>query len=220
MATEGCCAAISGIVIILCCATLVVNIVAIVNRGDEISLCWYVLSFFLQGCVVLRFYEEWRVLDNDVENGNKSRQLRRVRFSQALLNSAPQCILQLYIMVETWNCPSYAIASLFVSSISFVLGFYAHSPPHSSVVLSLVLFIGKLGLIISRVVLVTFSFYSFSGYLFNFLIIRIVTVVYVCIKIFGCCGCREGMLMFLGIMPYQFLRPILTSQLVVAPVML
>lgn len=202
---HGCRASIWAIFIILCCATVVVNVVAIVNRRDKISLCWYLISFLPQGCVVLRFYEEWKKLDSDIESGNKSRKLRRVRFAQALLNSAPQCILQLYIMMEMWNFPAYATASLFVSSISFVWGFNAYSPPHSSVVL----FIGKLGFIISRVVLVTFNLYSFTKYFHWFLFIRMFEVLYFvcyfvfyflccyhCIKCFGCCGRFEGQAYF------------------------
>ena len=167
-----------GIVIILFLATVLVNVVAIANRGGHIPWYCYGIAFVLQLCAVLRYFEEFSLLERE-----KSRKLLRVRFTQALFNSGPQCVLHLYIMVDTWNFSPYAIASLAVSFISLVWGFYSFSPSHRDLSNfgTGVLLIGKLGFIISRLVLLTFFIYSFAYYS-PFVLLLFSLIAYVCIQ--------------------------------------
>ena len=177
-----------GILIILFISTLFFNIVAIVNRTGNISLCFYGIAFVVQLCVVVRYVEEW-IADEDEHS--KNRKLFRVRFTQALLNSAPQCILQCYIMIELWSVPPYAVASLAVSFISLLWGFASvipsdysldvsgedDQPSQQSALCSSVLFLGQVGFLISRLVLFAFFAYSFRLYLLFVFIPRMIAVL-------------------------------------------
>ncbi|CAB4027976.1 PREDICTED: uncharacterized protein LOC106872646 [Paramuricea clavata] len=176
-----------GILGILIISTLLVNIVAIVNRAGKISPCFYGMAFVIQGCVILRYFEEWREGEDE---DRRNRKLIRLRFSQALLNSAPQCIVQFYIMVELWSLPSYAVASLAVSFISLLWGFASVTPsdyllgtseeddqPSQPLTFcSSVLFIGQVGFLISRLVLFSFFAYSFRHYLLFVFSVRMIVV--------------------------------------------
>ena len=195
-----------GILIILFFATIFVNIAAVANRGGLIPWYCYGVAFILQLCPVLRYFEEWYLLDRE-----KNLQLLRVCFTQALFNSGPQCILHGYIMVETGNFPSYAIASLAVSFISLVWGLYSFSPSHLelSTFGASLLVVGRLGFIISRLVLLTFFLYSLAYYsplvfaLFILIashcilyLIQYLFCCYLCVKFCECCenankyGCK------------------------------
>jgi hypothetical protein len=200
-----------GILGILFIATLLVNIVAIVNRAGKISPCFFGMAFVIQVCVILRYFEEW--LEGEDED-SRNRKLIRLRFSQALLNSAPQCILQCYIMVELWSLPPYAVASLAVSFISLLWGFASvtpsdyllgtseedDQPSQPSTLCSSVLFIGQVGFLISRLVLFSFFAYSFRHYLLFVFSARMIVVhffayglvlylvfCHFCIQCFDCC---------------------------------
>ena len=209
--TRECCSSVLWVLLILVCATFLVNIVTITNRRGEFSFCWYGAAFILQLCVVVRYFEEWKMLKNDIENDNKSRKLLRVRFTQALFNSGPQCILHGYIMVETWNFPPYAIASLAVSFISLVWGFYSFSPSHPEVSTfgASILVMGKLGFIISRLVLLTFFAYFFGPFFsllfgprilvaqFSVYILAVYLLCcYIFVEFFNCCGDVKTMTFF------------------------
>ena len=147
------------------------------------------------------------MLKNDIENDNNCQKLLRVRFTQALFNSGPQCILHGYIMAETWDFPPYVIASLAVSFISLVWGLYSFSPSHPEVSTfgASILVMGKLGFVISRLVLLTFFLYSFGPFLSVLFGPRILVVqfsayffamyflcCYLCVKFWDCCGDVES----------------------------
>ena len=181
-----------GILVVLFFATVFVNIVAIRNRGGLIPRYCYGLAFILQLCPVVRYFEEFYLLDRE-----KSLKLLRVRFTQALFNSGPQCILHGYIMVLTWNFPPYAIASLAVSFISLVWGLYSFplSHPELSTFDASILIVGKLGFIISRLVLLTFFLYSLAYYsplvFAPFILISIHCILYLTQYLFCCYLCVE-----------------------------
>ena len=164
-----------GIFVILVFATIFVNVVVIANRGGNIPWYCYGIAFFFPLCAVLRYLEEFSLLERE-----KSRKLLRVRFTQALFNSGPQCILHGYVMIEFWDFPPYAIASLVLSFISLLWGVYSFTPAHPDLSNfgTGVLLIGKLGFIISRLFLVTFFIYSFYYYSPLALVLFILIVFY------------------------------------------
>ena len=205
--TSGCCSSVWWILPILVFGTFLVNIVTIVNRRGKISFGWYGVAFLLQLGVVLRYFEEGKMLEEDMDNDKKSRKLLRVRFTQALFNSGPQCILHGYILMETWDFPAYIIVSLVVSFMSLVWGFYSFSLSHPDLSKfgTSVLVIFKLGFIISRLVLLSFFLYFFgaflpalfgprvlvlqlSAYFFAFYLL----CCYLCVKFWNCCGDIES----------------------------
>ena len=184
-----------GILGILFFATIFVNVVAIVNRGGNIPWYCYGIAFFLQPCAILRYLEEFSLPKRS--GREKSRKLLRVRFTQALFNSGPQCILHGYIMLEFGDFPPYAIASLVVSFISLLWGIYSFTPAHPDLSNfgTGVLLIGKLGFIISRLFLVTFFIYS-SAYYSPLAFLVFVLIVFYCIQylimyLFCCYFCVE-----------------------------
>ena len=193
--TSGCCSFIWWILPILIFATFLVNIVTILNRRGKISFGWYGVAFLLQIGVVLRYFEEWRMLDEDIENDKKSRKLLRVRFTQALFNSGPQCILHGYILMETWDFPAYIAVSLVVSFMSLVWGLYSFplTHPDLSNFRTSVLVIFKLGFIISRLVLLSFFLYLFGALLPALFTPRILVLCcYLCVKLWNYCGDIES----------------------------
>ena len=181
-----------GIFVILVFATIFVNVVVIANRGGNIPCYCYGIAFFFPFCAVVRYLEEFSLLERE-----KSRKLLRVRFTQALFNSGPQCILHGYVLILFWDFPPYAIASLVVSFISLLWGVYSFTPAHPDLSNfgTGVLLIGKLGFIISRLVLLTFFIYSFDYYsllaLVLFILIVFYCIQYLIMYLFCCYFCVE-----------------------------
>ncbi len=211
------------ILAILCCATLLVNIVTIYNRAGMISSWFYALTFVFPFCVILRYFEEWLVLKDDGihqdREDDKCKKMIRVRFAQALLNSAPQCIIQGYIMVRLWSFPPFAIASLAISFISLLWGFASITPvdysmqtfalrPQTSSLCSAGLFLFvRTVLMVSRLTLLVFFLHSFGDLSWAVLSFRMTALLfsahsfvlfcifcYLCAISSRCCGSlRDGL---------------------------
>ena len=163
------------IIFVLLFATFLVNIMAVFSRAGKISLCFYIVAFFLQMCVVVRHVEEWLV--NDDENRNRKR--LPVHFAQALLYSALQCVIHCYLIVQLWSFPPYVVASFVVSFLSLLWGFAlvtphdysfeddenADEPSKPSSFYSICLIIRQVGFLISRLLLLAFFCWSFGPFI-------------------------------------------------------
>ena len=199
------------IIFVLLFATFLVNIVAVFSRAGKISLCFYIVAFFLQMCVVVRHVEEWLV--NDDENRNRKR--LPVHFAQALLYSALQCVIHCYLIVQLWSFPPYVVASFVVSFLSLLWGFAlvtpydysfeddenADEPSKPSRFYSICLIIRQVGFLISRLLILAFFCWSFGPFITLVFAPQIVVVqlcayglvpyfllCHFCIQHFNCCS--------------------------------
>ena len=199
------------IIFILLFATFLVNIVAAFSRAGKISLCFYVVAFFLQMCVIVRHVEELLVNDDE----NRSRKRLPVHFAQALLYSALQCVVHCYLIVQLGSFPPYVVASFVVSFFSLLWGFAlvtpydysfeddenADEPSQPSRFCSVVLIIGQVGFLISRLLLLAFFCWSFGPFitlvfapqiilvqLFAYGLVPYFLLCHFCIQYFNCCS--------------------------------
>lgn len=130
---------------------------------------WSCLVSVLQLSMVARYMEKI------VWNLNPMR-FARLRYLQAIMGSAPQCCLQVYVMLRQWYFPKYAVASIVFSLLSLAWSIAeletAKRHDQFEIVEKFAFLVWQLFTLMSRLSAIAFFAYVFGYYVILFLAIH------------------------------------------------
>ena len=96
--------------------SLIVNVIAFI----ELMNIWSFAAAIPQLSIVARYIEALIKSSVDSDNLTRTDSLALLRYIQTITGSAPQCCLQVYIMLCQWSLPTYIVVSTVFSILSLL----------------------------------------------------------------------------------------------------
>ena len=182
--------------------SIILNITAIIQLID----CWTCLAGVLQLSFIIRYFEA-------IKSPTKDRVyfLTKLHYLETIVESAPQCCLQGYILLQEWKFPAYTVVSIFLSFLSLAWSIISlekarHEQESKEFKLcqGFLFSVTQLCSLIPRLTAIVISVYAFSYYAFIFIGIQRVILTLVVFKLQEHHTTASFILSLLASFPYLF----------------